>query len=109
MSPIKEIGQTTRSFFDALKDQPLSIALVVMNFAMMAFLFYIGHSTQEYRKEATKMIISWSEATDQLMAQCVSKEIMQMVLEALKPRDNPNNPINGFKLQSGETRPAEID
>jgi hypothetical protein len=76
----EEIGKTTRSFFDALKDQPLSLALVAMNFMLMFFLFYSGSA----RKDTVNMIIAWQEKTDQLMANCVSKEVLESVVGALE-------------------------
>jgi len=81
---IEETGKTTRSFFDALKDQPLSLALVVMNFALVAYLFYSGSSITEQRAETTKMIVTWQRETDRLMADCVSKDVLESVVGALE-------------------------
>lgn len=79
-----EVGQTTRSFFEALKDQPLSLALVVMNFALVAFLFYSNAQTLEQRKQALDQIVAWQKGTDSLMANCVSKDVMELVVNALE-------------------------
>lgn len=84
MSPAEQGARVAISFMDAMKSQPLPLALVVMNFLLMAFLFYAGNATQSQRREVTRMVIKWQEATDQLMASCVSKEIMQMVLDAIE-------------------------
>lgn len=79
-----EVGKTTRSFFDALKEQPLSLALVVMNFALVAYLFYSGASITSQRQDTTKMIVAWQEKTDILMSNCVSKEVLESVVGALE-------------------------
>jgi hypothetical protein len=81
---VEEAGKTARSFMDALKDQPLSLALVVMNFALVAYLFYSGASLTSQRQETTRMIVAWQERTDQLMANCVSKEVLESVVGALE-------------------------
>jgi len=81
---IEETGKTTRSFFDALKDQPLSLALVVMNFALVAYLFYSGSSITEQRNETTRMIVAWQKETDTLMANCVSKDVLDTIVGALE-------------------------
>jgi hypothetical protein len=80
----RETGQTARSFFDALKEQPLSLALVVMNFILLFYLFYSGASITSQRNETTKMIVGWQERTDQLMASCVSREVLESVVGALE-------------------------
>jgi hypothetical protein len=80
------VGETSKqvgSFIDALKAQPLSLALVVMNFLLVAFLYYASAAVHQARTENTKMIIGWQERSDQLMASCVSADIMQMILKAL--------------------------
>jgi hypothetical protein len=84
INPIEEAGKTARSFFDALKDQPLSIALVIMNFLLIVYLFYSGSTVTSQRQDTTKMIIGWQERTDQLMASCVSKEVLEAVVGALE-------------------------
>lgn len=80
MSIHEQVGQTTRSFFDVLRDQPLSLALVVMNFLLVAFLFYSGTAQLKQRQETTAQIIKWQQDTDKLMANCVSKEVTDMML-----------------------------
>jgi hypothetical protein len=84
MNITEQVGQTTRSFFEALKDQPLSIALVVMNFVLLGFLFYSGSTTASARQETVKMIVAWQEKTDTLMANCVSKDVLESVVGALE-------------------------
>jgi hypothetical protein len=81
---VEEVGRTTRSFMDALKDQPLSLALVVMNFLLVAYLFYSGSSITSSRAETTRMIVAWQKETDTLMANCVSKEVLESVVGALE-------------------------
>lgn len=81
---IKETGEATRTFFNALKDQPLSLALVVMNFVLLGFLFYSGATTADARQENVKMVVAWQEKTDTLMANCVSKEVLESVVGALE-------------------------
>jgi hypothetical protein len=84
MNIVEETGRVARSFFDALKDQPLSIALVVMNFVLLGFLFYSGATTASARQETVKLIIAWQERTDTLMANCVSKDVLESVVGALE-------------------------
>jgi hypothetical protein len=72
-------------FMGIMREQPLSLALVVMNFVLLGYLFYSGSSNLTQRSETSTAIIKWQEATDKLMASCVSADIMKLVLEAVKP------------------------
>lgn len=80
----EEAGKTARSFFDALKDQPLSLALVVVILVLCGLLFYTNASTLEQRKETAQMVITWQRDTDKLMANCVSQDVTKMVIDNIQ-------------------------
>jgi hypothetical protein len=115
----EEVGQTTRSFFEVMKESPLALGLIVSNFILLGYLFYSGSVIIEQRNETTKMIVSWQKETDQLMAGCISKDALQLVLEALNRANPPIRvppglqhllppDMQGPKLQSDESRPVEL-
>jgi hypothetical protein len=86
-------GKQLGNFIGTMADQPLSLALVVMNFVLLGYLFYSGSSAMTQRAETATMIVKWQEATDKLMASCVSADIMKMVLDAVqKPASQPAEP-----------------
>jgi hypothetical protein len=39
--PVDNLGKATGSFFDIMREQPLSLALVIMNLAILGF-FYLS-------------------------------------------------------------------
>ena len=78
-----QTGETIRSFIDALKAQPLALALVVMNFLLLGFLFYAGKSALDQRRATVEMIVGWQKETDKLLQHCVSAETLKLVLDAL--------------------------
>ena len=80
----EEVGKQVGGFMDIMKSQPLSLALVVMNFMLCAFLFYSNSQVLTQRKEALDQIVAWQRATDQVMASCVSIEVMRLVVDALE-------------------------
>jgi len=49
---------------DAMKAQPLALALVVMNCALLAYLFYSGHQSLVQRNAYVK-------ETQQILASCI--------------------------------------
>ena len=77
---VQETSKQVSSFFKIMKDNPLSLALVIMNFLLMGFLFYSGAA----RKDTVNMIVKWQADTDRLMASCVSGEVVKTVLEAMQ-------------------------
>jgi hypothetical protein len=84
MNVVKETGETVRGFFTIMREQPLSLALVVSNFVLLGYIFYSGSTFSGQRSETTKLIVAWQQESDKLMAQCVSKEIMELVLKSLE-------------------------
>jgi hypothetical protein len=104
----EEVGKATNTFMDILRGQPLSLALVAMNMLLIVFLFYSNAQTLKQRKDAVDQIVGWQRETDTLMANCVSKEVVEVVVKALE-RDRelyrqmlPRPPDEQPKLQSYE-------
>jgi hypothetical protein len=80
----KETGRTARSFFTIMKDNPLSLAIAIMNIMLLTYLFYSGASSLQQRKETAGLIIEWQRESSKLFAECVSKDIMESVITALE-------------------------
>lgn len=55
---------------DALKGQPLVLALVVMNFALLGFLYYIGVAAHNERSEQAKIMAESRGDLAELLASC---------------------------------------
>jgi len=85
------------TFMRIMEHQPLSLALVVMNFVLLGYLFYSGSSSLTQRNETSAAIIKWQEATDKLMASCVSADIMKLVLDAIRQPHVPPPPATEQK------------
>lgn len=77
-------GETARSFLNIFVEQPIVLALIAMNFALITYLFYAGSSQLTQRKETAASIIKWQQDTDKLMASCVSADVIKLVLEAMQ-------------------------
>jgi hypothetical protein len=76
-----EIGKTTRSFFEVLRESPLSLALVAVIAGLIVLLYYSQTSTLDQRRETSALIIKWQMDTDKLMANCVSSDVTKMMLD----------------------------
>jgi hypothetical protein len=117
----EEVSRQVGTFMKTLEATPLSLALVVMNFALVAFLFYSNSQVLEQRQSALTQIVDWQQRTDSLMASCVSIEVMKLVVDALErdrslyrqmlPQQGPPAPAppqEGPRLQDGNGKPVEL-
>ena len=66
MSPsvTEEVSKQVGGFMEIMKMQPLSLALVVMNFLLVAFLFYSNSQVLTQRQNALDQIVKWQQGTD---------------------------------------------
>jgi hypothetical protein len=65
-----EAGETARSFIDAMRDQPMALALVVMNIVLLGFLYYEGASINSQRVDELKLLYQSRRETSVLLARC---------------------------------------
>lgn len=79
--PSEELGETARSVVGVLRESPLSLALVLMNAALIAYLFYSGSSILEQRTAISKMIVDQQRELQPLLAGCVSQEVIKSILD----------------------------
>jgi hypothetical protein len=66
--------------------QPLSLALVVMN---LALLFLVAHNANEqgdYRRQIAELLIKQFRETDILLSKCVDTDELRKLLQANPPR-----------------------
>lgn len=80
----EEAGKTARSIVEVMKESPLSLALVVVNFFLVGFLFYSGSTTLEQRSNMSKMIIDWQRETSVLLGGCVSQEVIKLIIDNIQ-------------------------
>lgn len=78
------MNEMVNNFMRVLGDQPLSLALCAMNLLLLGYCYKITNQFSEARTDMSKMIIDWQKQTQTLMADCVSKDVMGMVLASLE-------------------------
>lgn len=71
MGPVEEAGKAANTFMDALKAQPLSLALVVMNLTLLTFIFYWANAINTQRQESVKMILDVEKQVHELLSRCI--------------------------------------
>jgi hypothetical protein len=63
-------GGAANSFMDALKGQPLALALVVMNLGLLGYLYYAGIQAHSERQEEMKLLYENRREMAQLLYLC---------------------------------------
>lgn len=67
----EEAGQTTRSFIDALKAQPATLAMIIANIAMLIFVFYALNKGAEFRDKMLAAQFEYQHKVSDLLARCI--------------------------------------
>jgi len=70
----EEVGSTARSVIHVLESQPLSLAMIISNFALLAFLWYTGAENNKQRAELGRAIFQEHKETRELLAKCIVPE-----------------------------------
>jgi hypothetical protein len=82
MSLPQEAGKVATSVIDSLKTQPLSLALVVMNLALLAILYFGISTSQETRKHEFELMVN-----NQRDLRDAQKDIRQNMVPESEMRD----------------------
>lgn len=80
----REVGETTRGFFTVMKENPLSLALVVVVFALAAMLYYSSKETLEQRTAMANMIVQWQKEQQVILGGCVSSEVTKGMMDNMQ-------------------------
>ena len=68
--PIREAGETARSAIDVFRDNPFTFALILMNLALLGFLYYSGVIAHQERKVELELLYRNREFVGRLLAEC---------------------------------------
>jgi len=69
--PVEETAKLAGGFVDALKREPLSLALVLMNICLLAFFYVILIRVADQRKEEIGLLYEDKRQVRELLAKCV--------------------------------------
>lgn len=66
-----EAGKAANTFVQSLKDQPLSLALVVMNFALLGFVYMQSNQFNSQRADNVKLFTDVQREVQKLLSECI--------------------------------------
>jgi hypothetical protein len=67
----EEVGKTTRSFFEAMKDQPALLVMAIANLALIIFMYFALSAAAGFRTELIKQSFEFQKQAADLLARCV--------------------------------------
>ena len=71
MAPMQTTGQAAMGFMDAMKSQPLALALVVLSFALIGLLYFQSAQFTTQRKENVALFVEVQREVQKLLSQCL--------------------------------------
>ena len=68
--PIKEAGETARSAIDVFRSQPFMLASVLLNLALIGFVYIYSVHSEEERKESLRLLYDNRKFVGDLLVRC---------------------------------------
>jgi hypothetical protein len=69
--PMEEAGKVATGFIDALAREPLALALSVICFALIVFMFFQNDSFNDQRKANVQLFVTMQSEVQKLLSQCI--------------------------------------
>lgn len=66
----EQVAKAAGGFFEAMRSQPMALALVVSNFALIGYLYYEGSSLNAERKAERELLYQNRREVAVLLARC---------------------------------------
>jgi hypothetical protein len=85
MGPVEEAGKAVTSFMDIMKEQPATLALIVISFGLLIFVFWSSHELQASRDKTAQLMVQMQTDSNKLLASCVPTGDMLEVLKRIVP------------------------
>ena len=97
------MSEALDQFMKVLGGEPLSLALCAMNLLLLYFLFKQGNQITQQRKETIEVFVNLQKETQTLLANCVSKDIMAIMIAALeRDREAYRAMLPGFRSENNK-------
>lgn len=97
--PVEEVGKATGTFMNIMKDQPLSLALAIMNLCLLALFYYIAQVASSNRRFEFQALQDGQREINKLLYNCTPTGGLRLQSDESHP----------FLFQMPQPRPAEAD
>jgi hypothetical protein len=69
--PVEEVGKVAGGVIDAMKSQPLALALVIMNCALLGLFFYVTSTIAKQREREVALMYADQKEIRELVSRCM--------------------------------------
>lgn len=69
--PVEEAGKVAGTFMDIMRAQPLSLALVIMNLALLAFFWVILDRVDSHGRQRDAQLLADQKEIRELLSKCI--------------------------------------
>ena len=90
---IEEGGKVASGFIDALKKEPLSLALVLMNVALLVFFYVLLTTVSKQREHEIGLLYADKKEVREMLSRCVVPENRRSEIE--QPSLLTQHPLGG--------------
>lgn len=78
---LEEGGRAARTFMESMKEQPLSLALVVMNLCLLGYLYYAAIVAAKERSTELALLYENRKYVTDVLASCIHVDDVQKLLK----------------------------
>jgi hypothetical protein len=68
---VEETGKVATGIVDAMKNQPMVLALIVLNAIIIAGIYFAVTDQRKHQQEIVKMLINTTDKAQDLLAKCI--------------------------------------
>jgi hypothetical protein len=68
--PVEEVGKVAGGIVESLKSQPLALALVIMNCALLGLFFFVTSTIAKQREREITMLYAEHKEVRELLSRC---------------------------------------
>ena len=68
--PVREAGETARTIVDVFRTSPLTLALILMNLALLGLLYFSSVSGERERSKSLELLYDNRKIVGQLLHDC---------------------------------------
>jgi hypothetical protein len=83
-SPVRETAEVAGGVLDVLRNQPSTVAMIVISFALLFFLWYTQSSYSSERAQLTQLILEHQRETQAVLAKCVEPAQVETIIKQLE-------------------------
>lgn len=68
---LEEGGKAINSVIDAMKSQPMTLALLIMNIGLLTFMYFSSTAAHKEREHEMDLLYQNRESVGKLLAECI--------------------------------------